>query len=113
MDDTASTTISHAFMLLIIWGFPWEVSVPSFRRMTGACCSMQGRRERRGGERREGGEKERGERGRPHFQTSHGYIIVAAADTYCTTGDVAVNIKYSWLLLKGWGLILIASSHNC
>ena len=33
----ASTTTSQALMLLIIWGFPCEVSVPSFRRMTGAC----------------------------------------------------------------------------
>lgn len=38
VEEIASTTISHAFMLLIIWGFPWEVSVPSFKRMTGACC---------------------------------------------------------------------------
>lgn len=52
---TASTITSQALMLLIIWGFPWEESVPSFRRMIGV-----GWREREGGERkreREGGEK--------------------------------------------------------
>lgn len=37
VDDIASTTTSHALILLMIWGFPWEVSVPSLRRMMGAC----------------------------------------------------------------------------
>ena len=62
VDDTASTTISQALMLLIIWGFPCEVSVPSFRRMMGACCSERGRR--RGGRRRREEEEEGGGGGR-------------------------------------------------
>ena len=60
MDDTASTTISQALMLLIIWGFPCEVSVPSFRRMIGACCSERGVGRRRG-EEEGGGGRRRGE----------------------------------------------------
>lgn len=38
---TASTTPKHAVMLLKICGLPWEVSVPSFRRMIGACCKKE------------------------------------------------------------------------
>jgi len=38
VEATASTTTSQALMLLMIWGFPWEVSVPSFSRMIGAGC---------------------------------------------------------------------------
>lgn len=36
VDPMASTITSHAFMLLIIWGFPWEESVPSFSSIIGA-----------------------------------------------------------------------------
>ena len=47
MEDTASTTTSHALMLLIIWGFPWDVSVPSFSSMIGACWRTASGREKR------------------------------------------------------------------
>ena len=38
---TTSATATQALMLLISWGFPWLVSVPSFRRMICGCCKVE------------------------------------------------------------------------
>jgi hypothetical protein len=39
---TTSANAPHALMLLTSWGFPWEVSVPSRRRMIWGCCFVVG-----------------------------------------------------------------------
>ncbi len=36
---TASTTVTHALMLLISCGLPWLVSVPSRSKMICGCCA--------------------------------------------------------------------------
>ena len=38
---TASTIAWQAFILLTSCGLPWEVSVPSFSKMIGACCTQR------------------------------------------------------------------------
>lgn len=38
---TASATTWQALMLLTSWGMPWELSVPSFNRITGVGCRRE------------------------------------------------------------------------